>query len=299
MKKLLTLILSAAFAMTAWAQTGNPLDQLKADLKKAYGNDYPYPHYNVELTKAPKGYEPYYLSHYGRHGSRWMTSDKRYEWLWQQFEDEKLLTRRGRSVRSRLKKICDNAWGNGGQLSPVGVRQQQGLAARMASRFPQMFGPDSRVTARASVVRRCRKSMEAFVQEMEKQHPGVRIDMRTDSADMQWMSHESPDEMLLKLQTDRSWSLPTHRLFASLFRHPETIADTARLFSELYAVASDLQDVDLPGLSLYDLFTPDEMRYCYLRSCREMRYENGLDPANHGIPRTPPACRVFVGGNVL
>ena len=71
MKKLLTLILSAAFAMTAWAQTGNPLDQLKADLKKAYGNDYPYPHYNVELTKAPKGYKPFYISHYARHGSRY------------------------------------------------------------------------------------------------------------------------------------------------------------------------------------------------------------------------------------
>lgn len=115
-----------------------------------------------------------------------------------------LLTRRGRSVRSRLKKICDNARGNGGQLSPVGVRQQQGLAARMVSRFPQMFGSDSHVTARSSVVRRCRKSMEAFVEEMKALGLGARIDMRTDSVDMQWISHESPDEMLLKLQTDKS-----------------------------------------------------------------------------------------------
>ena len=71
MKRLLTLIISAAFAMTALAQTGNALTQLKADLKKAYGNDYPYPHYNVELTKAPKGYKPFYISHYARHGSRY------------------------------------------------------------------------------------------------------------------------------------------------------------------------------------------------------------------------------------
>ena len=193
---------------------------------------YPVPENNL-FAAAPQGYELVYLSHYGRHGSRWMTSDKRYEWLWQQFEDEKLLTRRGRSVRSRLKKICDNARGNGGQLSPVGVRQQQGLAARMVSRFPQMFGSDSHVTARSSVVRRCRKSMEAFVEEMKALGLGARIDMRTDSVDMQWISHESPDEMLLKLQTDKSWTLPTHRLLASLFRHPEAIADTARLFSEL------------------------------------------------------------------
>ena len=248
------------------------------------------------FAPAPEGYRLVCLSHYGRHGSRWMTSDKRYEWLWQQFEGEKLLTRRGRSVRRRLKKICDNARGNGGQLSPVGVWQQQGLAARMVSRFPQMFGSDSHVTARSSVVRRCRKSMEAFVEEMKALGLGARIDMRTDSVDMQWMSHESPDEMLLKLQTDKSWTLPTHRLLASLFRHPEAIADTARLFSELYAVASDLQDVDLPGVSLYDLFTPDEMRYCYERSCREMRYENGVDPANHGIPAQ---CAANLWGNIV
>ena len=24
------------------------------------------------LTPAPKGYEPFYMSHYGRHGSRWL-----------------------------------------------------------------------------------------------------------------------------------------------------------------------------------------------------------------------------------
>ena len=24
------------------------------------------------LTPAPKGYEPFYLTHYGRHGSRWL-----------------------------------------------------------------------------------------------------------------------------------------------------------------------------------------------------------------------------------
>ena len=27
------------------------------------------------LTKAPKGYEPFYMSHYGRHGARWLLGD--------------------------------------------------------------------------------------------------------------------------------------------------------------------------------------------------------------------------------
>ena len=258
---------------------------------------YAYPEPNTDcFAPAPRGYSLVYLSHYGRHGSRWMINDRRYEWLWSQFADKDRLTRRGRSVRKRMLRIYENARGNGGQLSPVGVEQQQRLAQRMVSRFPQLFVQESRVTARSSVVRRCRKSMEAFVQEMEGLHCDARIDMRTDTADMKWMSYNSPDEMLLKMQTDNRWTLPTHRLLASLFRHPETIADTVRLFSELYAVASDLQDVDLPGVTLYDLFTPDEMRYCYERACRKMRYENGIDAANHGIPAQ---CAANLWGNIV
>ena len=60
-----------ALAINVSAQNGNALDQLKADPRKAYGNDYPYPHYIVELTKAPDGYRPFYISHYARHGSRY------------------------------------------------------------------------------------------------------------------------------------------------------------------------------------------------------------------------------------
>ena len=30
------------------------------------------------LTPTPKGYEPYYMSHYGRHGSRWLISEGNY-----------------------------------------------------------------------------------------------------------------------------------------------------------------------------------------------------------------------------
>ena len=43
---------------------------------------YPYADKAEDLSDAtPDGYTPFYVSHYGRHGSRWMTSDERYEWL--------------------------------------------------------------------------------------------------------------------------------------------------------------------------------------------------------------------------
>ena len=34
-----------------------------------------------QLQSAPEGYKPFYISHYGRHGSRWVTNDNRYIWV--------------------------------------------------------------------------------------------------------------------------------------------------------------------------------------------------------------------------
>ena len=45
---------------------------------------------DAKLTPAPEGFRPFYISHYGRHGSRWLPSDSRYEWVNSQFADNVL-----------------------------------------------------------------------------------------------------------------------------------------------------------------------------------------------------------------
>ena len=126
---------------------------------------YAYPVTTTLLAQPPKGYEPFYISHYGRHGSRWLTSDARYIWVNEQFADTKNLTRLGKSVRKRLEKVWKNAKGNGGKLTPLGARQHRAIAKRMYQNFPQLFTPDAHITAHSSVVGRCRSSMLAFVDE--------------------------------------------------------------------------------------------------------------------------------------
>ena len=63
MKRLLTILTLTLLAMTAGAQRIAPLDQLKENPRKAYGNDYPYQQEACQLTKSPKGYKPFYISH--------------------------------------------------------------------------------------------------------------------------------------------------------------------------------------------------------------------------------------------
>ena len=78
MKRILQALLLWAIALATWAQGVPALEQVKADLRKAYGQDYPYPMKPTTLTKAPKGYKAFYISHYGRHGSRYYWNDMLY-----------------------------------------------------------------------------------------------------------------------------------------------------------------------------------------------------------------------------
>ena len=78
MKRLTTLLLTAAIALSSTAQTA--LEEIRANKYLAGSNylDYNRQLPTKKLTPAPKGYVPYYMSHYGRHGSRWLINDDSY-----------------------------------------------------------------------------------------------------------------------------------------------------------------------------------------------------------------------------
>ena len=73
---------------------------------------YAYPAPPSVHTPAPAGYEPFYISHYGRHGSRWMTADERYTEVICVFDSLYQcsgLTPLGMDVRQRLHKVWEDA----------------------------------------------------------------------------------------------------------------------------------------------------------------------------------------------
>ena len=68
MKKIFAFLLVATVA--GFAQTDSAKAEIIKDRHKMGSNYYAYPTPNAKYTKAPAGYKPFYLSHYGRHGSR-------------------------------------------------------------------------------------------------------------------------------------------------------------------------------------------------------------------------------------
>lgn len=244
---------------------------------------YAYPVIETSLAEAPEGYEPFYISHYGRHGSRWLTNDNRYIWVNQHFEDQKNLTKLGKDVRKRMAKIWKNAKGNGGLLTALGGRQHRGIAKRMYQNFPQLFTADAHLTARSSVVPRCKTSMENFVTELKTQNPSIRLEPITREEDMVWIAYTSPEEKALEGRTNVPLIISPDRFIKALFKDPSKVEDPAKLLMELHTIASDMQDVEL-DVSLYDLFTQEEMQAVYAKNNKSMTIVHGDVIENEGIP---------------
>lgn len=254
---------------------------------------YAYPKVDVkEMSQTPSGYKPFYISHYGRHGSRWMTSDERYIKVAQYFDDESNLTPMGLKVKKLIIKARDNAMGHGGKLSKLGELQHKGIADRMYRNFSNIFVQGNRVQARSSVVDRCAKSMKAFIDELRHLQPSLAMDVKTDSADMAWIAYTSPEVKALEKQTKVVAKVNTDRFMSQLFKDISKIDNPLNLMSEIHSIASSMQDVGLNFKrypkdienGLYALFTDDEFRAFYDANNLRMTICNGIYPTNDDIP---------------
>ena len=283
MRKSFLMILLMACALLAQAQTRQQMGGVY------YA--YPAPQKPVSM-KAPEGYTAFYVSHYGRHGSRWLPSDSRYTWVNHHFDDETNLTPLGKKVKGWLTQVWENAKGNGGKLTKLGEKQHRGIADRMAHNFPQIFAKGNHVQARSSVVDRCAKSMMAFTDELRQLQPSLDMDVKTDSADMAWIAYTSPEVKALENRTHIVAKVSPDRFLHQLFKDITKVDDPIKLMSEIHTIASSIQDVGLNFKSyprqiekgLYGLFTDEEFKAFYDANNLRMTICNGVYPTNERIP---------------
>ena len=139
MKRILTIVSLTLLTLTAGAQTTPALEQLKANPRKAYGTDYPYQQEACPLTKTPKGYKPFYISHYGRHGSRYYWN----AFLYREMDSlltiahrKQQLTAEGEAFYKKFEAAKDELSTGVSELSDLGWEQHQRIARTMYNNFP-------------------------------------------------------------------------------------------------------------------------------------------------------------------
>ena len=183
MNKNLLLTLLMFIPVLVCAQRLNVLDELKADPKKAYGNDYPYLFQTSALTPAPTGYKPFYISHYGRHGSRYYWADNLYtdlDTLLTKAHAMNRLTSEGEEFRARFNDALPELKARWGELSETGWQQHKRIAHDMYDNFAEAFSAGGHVSAVSSLSGRCVISMSAFCLELQRQCPA--LDIREESS---------------------------------------------------------------------------------------------------------------------
>ncbi len=178
MKRILTVLSLLCWALASLAQGVPALEQLKADPKKAYGTDYPYLFAVNRLTPAPRGYKPFYISHYARHGSRYYWNDRLYkelDTLLAVAHEKALLTAEGEAFYARFLENRDELMTGISELTQLGWDQHQQIARTMYGRFPEVFRKGGNVLAISSLSGRCVLSMSAFCQELVQCNPRIEI----------------------------------------------------------------------------------------------------------------------------
>ena len=239
-KRYLLILLLIATLLPAGAQTVMDLIRQKPQYASCNYNTYP-DSIKAKQTPAPKGKYPFYISHYGRHGSRYINNRSGFDIPYKMMlhaDSVEELTPIGKRVLEEARLIMADTEGQWGDLTSYGKKQQRQIAHRMVENFREVFYPGARVTAISTTVTRCVESMGSFLTEMLQVEPQLNITMEASQRNMWFLNARTPQrnsyltpeakeayEAYIANRTGNS------RLMELIFKNPDIVEE---LVDELY-----------------------------------------------------------------
>lgn len=191
------IVMLLGVTMISSAQSQSAFDRISQNRNFSASNYCIYPDTILQKqTPPPAGKHPFYISHYGRHGSRYLNNRKGYDVPFKMLakaDSLDKLTPLGKDVLRQLKEIIDNSEGRWGDLSELGKQQHKGIARRMMTRFPEVFEGRAHIDAKSTTVNRCILSMASALQAMLARNPKLQIRMDASKHDMWYMNHQDKD----------------------------------------------------------------------------------------------------------
>lgn len=189
-----TLLLILAVSSCRLSVAQSVIDLIKQRPSYASCNYDVYPDsITAKLTPAPAGKKPFYISHYGRHGSRYISNRSGFDtpyFMMLHADSLDELTPTGQQVLRHMNYIMRNTEGRWGELTGYGKQQMQKIGRRMAERFPEVFHPGANVTCISTVVPRCIESMGSAAMEMLQVCPQLHITMQASKRTQWYMNYQ-------------------------------------------------------------------------------------------------------------
>ena len=279
------------------------LEIIKRNPSYAASNYRVYPEIgNYQLTPAPAGKHPFYISHYGRHGSRYLNNRSGYDIPYKMMlkaDSLNELTPMGKKVLQNIEEILAETEDRWGDLTGYGSEQLRNIGRRMVERFPEVFADSAHVDARSTTVNRCIISMGSALQDMACMNPKLQITMEASKRDMWYMNHqdnklrknavtpeaqEAYDEFVKKLESNR-------RFMEKLFINPDTVKKhVSEAWLNYYIIKMGLLQQNIQNNKdtfFLRLFTSEEMY-------RFWQWENSWWYIQHGACKLNGARQPYI-----
>ena len=231
-----------------------------------------------QLREAPAGKTPFYISHYGRHGSRYLSQYSAYDIpfrILSKADQQDKLTPLGKEVLRKVAVAHDDATGRCGDLSELGSQQHRHIARRMVENYPEVFEDGAVVDVKSTTRHRCILSMGAALQQIAAMKPALRIKMDASAHDMWYLNHQDKQlrDSMMTHRAKQAYQEYTQkrehneRLMRLLFNDSDYVSrevDNGTLNYYLFKVASIQQDTH-PNDTAYliNVFTNDELYHIW------------------------------------
>ena len=288
MKKAILLISVLILGLTSVAAQDRAREDsiLAANPDRLYGyNDVIRPSEFEAPSKPPKGYEPFYIAHYGRHGSRFAWNKKTYTWI-----DEVLTTQRaadnltdfGLSLQEAYKPFAELCAPQTGDLTRKGWEQHKAIAKHMYKSYPKLFKRNPKIFAASSNSHRAMMSMQAFCLGLKECDPKLDVYAQMSSLYFDDCIPESgsnpnklgPQDNLPRAHAGEESSnytdklIDTDALLKRIFKDPDAALGSEKdsWLYELYMAYIGLNSLDFE-VKLPEFLTYDELMGFYLSDC--------------------------------
>ena len=277
-RKLLLWSCFLSWGIGAAAQTIS--DELRNDVRRSAGMHYALIESETHDTPPPPGKRPFYINHYGCPSPYYPDQPERYDRPYQTLvsaDSLGKLTEAGKKVLHRVSQLRREAHESFGELTEAGKQQARDLVRLMTRRVPEAFTDSTYVDGRSILQRHCLLTLGETIIEVSRAHQPMEIRSTASERNKPWMN---PDDEALNAQRSDSlamacfnefstrWALDDSRLMGVLFNDADYVKtiDATELSRQLFDLAGCTQYTETAAdMSLYNLFTPDEIHRHWMR----------------------------------
>ena len=151
------------------------LERLAEDPMLATDVYHTYEYSPTKPSRPPRGYKAVYLSHYGRHGERYLNRES-YIYPGLEVLKREPLTPLGEKALQLISDMAERSEGNWGALSTLGANNHKAIARRMFQRNRGIFKSGRTVRCEATDRPRCILSMANAASALTASRPGLNME---------------------------------------------------------------------------------------------------------------------------